>query len=494
MKMDAALAAAAAKYTLRTKSIIKRIESEKKRESNKCKEPKDKQKPPPLSKYRRKTANARERNRMREINEAFEHLQKTIPNLPGTETKELTKITVLRLAVNYIEALANVVDDEANDYTGVEDVRDLWAIENAHMARSEHCVRPSKSASKTSKSKKSQTNKSKSSQKSSSKPEKKPTEGKPKRPSKSKSKAKVCKTASVATSNGAYITMKNMTAHRIQQPGRVVNTEPMMLNMTVKRQRPDSFSNPRQGKIIKLETYSQIDLLSQPLFALTPFANSTSLTEARTEPLPGTTPLTLNQINNSNSNQSIRILSPLIAVSPFNSEIKLEPKVEPKIEFITTTPLSSPIDDLSSSILQELESPVVRNDVPLLEFPFCRNERHRSDSSHDSAFSSEGGSAPSSPFSDTYFSVSHPSLIPLGETSPYSIASSMTSSTSDLASLGSLTSDSDSVFTSPVELGNLLGDEPFEEELDHLTSSFAEGDDTFNYFMGHTTSNFIFND
>ena len=47
-------------------------------------EPKEKAKPPPLSKYRRKTANARERNRMREINEAFISLQNAIPNLPGT--------------------------------------------------------------------------------------------------------------------------------------------------------------------------------------------------------------------------------------------------------------------------------------------------------------------------------------------------------------------------------------------------------------------------
>lgn len=39
-----------------------------------------KQKPASLSKYRRKTANARERSRMREINLAFETLRKAVPS------------------------------------------------------------------------------------------------------------------------------------------------------------------------------------------------------------------------------------------------------------------------------------------------------------------------------------------------------------------------------------------------------------------------------
>ena len=54
------------KYNLRTKSIQNRIEVEKKRkvERQKPREPKPKQRPAPLSKYRRKTANARERTRM----------------------------------------------------------------------------------------------------------------------------------------------------------------------------------------------------------------------------------------------------------------------------------------------------------------------------------------------------------------------------------------------------------------------------------------------
>lgn len=53
------------KYNLRTKSIQNRIEIETKRkQAPRRKEPKPKQRPAPLSKYRRKTANLRERSRM----------------------------------------------------------------------------------------------------------------------------------------------------------------------------------------------------------------------------------------------------------------------------------------------------------------------------------------------------------------------------------------------------------------------------------------------
>ena len=52
------------KYNLRTKSIQSRLELEKKKKTPVKKEPKAKQRPVPLSKYRRRTANARERTRM----------------------------------------------------------------------------------------------------------------------------------------------------------------------------------------------------------------------------------------------------------------------------------------------------------------------------------------------------------------------------------------------------------------------------------------------
>lgn len=62
----------------------------------------------PLSKYRRRTANARERSRMREINSAFEALRRCVPGGAGAPTvpERLTKISTLRLATQYIAALA----------------------------------------------------------------------------------------------------------------------------------------------------------------------------------------------------------------------------------------------------------------------------------------------------------------------------------------------------------------------------------------------------
>ncbi|XP_071526252.1 uncharacterized protein [Panulirus ornatus] len=457
-----------AKYALRTKSIIKRIESEKNRAISKRKEPKEKQKPPPLSKYRRKTANARERNRMREINDAFVTLQRAIPDLPGADSEKLTKITVLRLAVNYINALAGVLNEDDFCSKDIEDVRQLWCIENAHMARPEHCVRPvirtskmptsnigkvgkysviGKPQGKVSKPKhpaitKMSENKSKHAM-----------GGKiTKRPSKSKSKTKVCKTASIATSNGAYITLKNVA---LQTPphklGRFANNEPLMMSMTVKRPRLETFAGARDTKMPRLEPLTPLVTVHQPLLALTPYGTDLSHVPASIpghntpEPLIGATPFTPRRFCNSN------------ASIVFN-----------------------PSDSISINAIQDLDSPVVRNDV-LLEFP--RSGRHLSDSSSaDSAFSSEGSSPPS-PLTGATFTTPIP--IPIGDTSP-----SFSVTSSDFSVCGS-TSDCESVLAAPMELGSLLGDEPFEEELDHLTSTFAEGDDTLNLFLAHSSSNFI---
>ncbi|KAG5680169.1 hypothetical protein PVAND_009694 [Polypedilum vanderplanki] len=79
---------------------------------------KPKQKAAPLSKYRRKTANARERTRMREINHAFENLRQSVPVVvagsPAQNTNEkLTKITTLRMAMKYITILSDILDNKA---------------------------------------------------------------------------------------------------------------------------------------------------------------------------------------------------------------------------------------------------------------------------------------------------------------------------------------------------------------------------------------------
>lgn len=87
-----------------------------------------KKKAAPLSKYRRKTANARERSRMREINQAFEALRKAVPQMapahPGTNEK-LTKITTLRLAMKYISTLSAVLSGADSSPEMMSDCSDL---------------------------------------------------------------------------------------------------------------------------------------------------------------------------------------------------------------------------------------------------------------------------------------------------------------------------------------------------------------------------------
>ncbi|XP_014240006.1 neurogenic differentiation factor 6-like [Cimex lectularius] len=94
-------------YSLRPRSTVRKTEDEEeeilwKRRPRK----RPKTKPVPLSKYRRKTANARERCRMREINEAFDCLRRCVPHGESNEQEKLTKISTLRLAMKYIAALS----------------------------------------------------------------------------------------------------------------------------------------------------------------------------------------------------------------------------------------------------------------------------------------------------------------------------------------------------------------------------------------------------
>ena len=67
------------KYKFREASLKKRIEVQSKKEGPKKRGPKPRPKPQPMSKYRRKTANLRERQRMGEINSAYEVLRSKIP-------------------------------------------------------------------------------------------------------------------------------------------------------------------------------------------------------------------------------------------------------------------------------------------------------------------------------------------------------------------------------------------------------------------------------
>ncbi|XP_046364250.1 uncharacterized protein LOC124140631 [Haliotis rufescens] len=102
------------KYNLRQKTLVTRIQTEERLVAPK--QPKPKNRPPPLSKYRRKTANSRERGRMQEINTAFQELQTALPTqcVQATDGSNLTKITTLRLAVNYIAALRQVLGESGS--------------------------------------------------------------------------------------------------------------------------------------------------------------------------------------------------------------------------------------------------------------------------------------------------------------------------------------------------------------------------------------------
>lgn len=104
------------KYGLRPRTIIKRLQQERTRQDVPKRPTKSKSRPAPLSKYRRKTANARERHRMREINNAFESLRKVLPEAAEVKasTSTITKIMTLRLAVEYIKALSYVLKDDAH--------------------------------------------------------------------------------------------------------------------------------------------------------------------------------------------------------------------------------------------------------------------------------------------------------------------------------------------------------------------------------------------
>ncbi|KAK8749576.1 hypothetical protein OTU49_015440 [Cherax quadricarinatus] len=111
-------------YALRPRTIIKRLQHEIIRKEVSKRSPRSKSRPAPLSKYRRKTANARERHRMKEINNAFESLRKVLPDALEVQanSSSMTKITTLRLAVDYIRALSHVLQE-----TGDED---LCSIQN----------------------------------------------------------------------------------------------------------------------------------------------------------------------------------------------------------------------------------------------------------------------------------------------------------------------------------------------------------------------------
>lgn len=71
-----------------------------------------KQKRPRMSLQKRLLVNARERERMRVLNEAFESLRDALPCYVADG--HMAKITTLRLAINYIKALTDLLNEQNN--------------------------------------------------------------------------------------------------------------------------------------------------------------------------------------------------------------------------------------------------------------------------------------------------------------------------------------------------------------------------------------------
>jgi len=96
--------------SLRKTSVKKRLETElkkvnKRRKEKICKKPR-------LNKYQRKVANAKERERMKRMNEEYERLKKVVPmeQLNSEDGKD-KKVSILRSAIVYIQALKQLISD-----------------------------------------------------------------------------------------------------------------------------------------------------------------------------------------------------------------------------------------------------------------------------------------------------------------------------------------------------------------------------------------------
>jgi hypothetical protein len=76
------------------------------------KEKAESQRAPGMTKYRRKAANAKERERMKNLNEVFDRLRNIIPDLKTlTQEDKDTKVTTLRAAISYIGSLQQLMED-----------------------------------------------------------------------------------------------------------------------------------------------------------------------------------------------------------------------------------------------------------------------------------------------------------------------------------------------------------------------------------------------
>merc|ERR1712128_390471 len=97
--------------SLRRTSVKKRLQTEIMKINPRVKEKISKKRT--LSKYRRKTANTKERERMKKMNDVFDTLKNVIPadNRGDDEDEKETKVTTLRSAIVYINSLKQLIED-----------------------------------------------------------------------------------------------------------------------------------------------------------------------------------------------------------------------------------------------------------------------------------------------------------------------------------------------------------------------------------------------
>ncbi|CAL4079535.1 unnamed protein product [Meganyctiphanes norvegica] len=443
--------------------------------SNETLDSPSKPKRPPLkSKYRRKTANARERNRMHSINTAFLSLQKAIPHLPGADN--LTKITVLRLAVKYIEALATVLQDDVNLITNVEDVKDQWCMQNAHMTKSENSCTSSYHLQSNKGITKSRSYKSPKCTSSYNNKKLKINDVKckyikkstplPKRTFRSRSKLKVCQTASIETNNGAYITMKNMTTNSNQRSGKVINMEPLMINMKVKRPIIEIYINPRPPKRMKLNvdiesytndcTHSEVhNNIKQS--TLTSFKSE----PVKQEPLHGTVPFIFNI--------SDTVCQPLNTVYPFKSEHKMNSNI-PSMQSIKVKEEDKSVKSLMKSINIDIYSAYQIK----CEAISCKEN-------------------------STVTDILPNSISNMGETVDLCTGMSLKSeifepiqNEPDTYIYNNKSEfDSSRILAAPIEFTSLLEEISLDDDLEHLSSTLIADDDTISLFLNNSINNFI---
>ena len=148
---------------LRQSSVAKRLETEKARRLPRVKERTSKKY---MSKYRRKTENAKERERMKKFNEAFENLRQKLPskvlvdNIGEKDTKvmlvvKLTttmsfdcpvlQVSALRSAIHYIKSLQDLLADCDSGNLEEEVYRTSLAMDTAAAAAASAAKSQSKS-------------------------------------------------------------------------------------------------------------------------------------------------------------------------------------------------------------------------------------------------------------------------------------------------------------------------------------------------------------